>query len=68
MVLEFNPNIQDEAEQFHTVKKARENYEGSKQEEKEIDTISFENERGAITQLEEEKSNKGQDGFVESAL
>ena len=68
MVLEFNPNIQDESEQFHTVKKARENYEGSKQEEKEIDTISFENERGAITQLEEEKSNKGQDGFVESAL
>jgi len=68
MVLEFNPNRQDEAEQFHAVKRARKNYEGSKQEEKDIDTVAFENERGEVTELEEEKSNKGHDGFIESAI
>ena len=66
MVDIFDPNAIEDAEQFGSVQKFRNAYEGSKQEERDNDIVNFEEEVAPNAKLEEEKGNHGQDGFFQS--
>tara|TARA_R100001530_G_C4320563_1_gene155580 strand:+ start:5 stop:4183 length:4179 start_codon:yes stop_codon:yes gene_type:complete len=68
MVDIYDSNAHDAAEQYNQIQKFRQRYEGSKQEESVIDKVAFENQRADDAELEIEKANKGQDGFLESAF
>ena len=66
MVQLFDPNGQEVIDQFNSIQKHRANYEGSKQQERDLDTESYENEVAPNIELEQEKANKGHDGFFQT--
>jgi hypothetical protein len=66
MVQIFDPNSQEATDQFNSIQKHRANYEGSKQQERDLDTESYENEVAPNIELEQEKANKGHDGFFQT--
>ena len=68
MIELIDPNAQESTDQFNAIQKQRLSYEGSKQQERDIDTEAYEEEIAPNATLEQEKANKGQDGVLQSIL